>query len=151
MRQWNVADQNAAGAPLTGHTNIVYSLAFSPDGSSLASAALDDTIRLWELSGRSTVLDQTGSVLGLAFNSSGTTLVASANRTVGEWDVTTGHRVGQPLRVETTVDGVAFAPDGATFIAAGGDATVHVWDAASLRPALDVGPLSTDGNRMQRH
>ena len=35
--------------PLTGHTSIVDSVAFSPDGHTLASGSADDTVRLWNL------------------------------------------------------------------------------------------------------
>ncbi|MBF0539143.1 MAG: hypothetical protein HQL03_12920, partial [Nitrospirae bacterium] len=34
---------------LTGHTNIVISLAFSPDGKKLASGSIDNTIKLWDV------------------------------------------------------------------------------------------------------
>ena len=35
------------GAPLMGHTDIVYSVAFSPDGTRIVSGSGDNTLRIW--------------------------------------------------------------------------------------------------------
>ena len=52
MRLWNLTDPahpGPLGGPLTGHTNTVWSVAFSPDGHTLASGSGDGTVRLWNL------------------------------------------------------------------------------------------------------
>ena len=52
MRLWNVADPahpRPLGQPLTRHTGAVYSVAFSPDGHTLATGSDDGTVRLWNV------------------------------------------------------------------------------------------------------
>ena len=48
IRLWDVVT-GTHKRTLTGHTDSVWSVAFSPDGGTLASGSRDHTIRLWDV------------------------------------------------------------------------------------------------------
>src|SRR5262245_5700194 len=81
-------------ATLKGHTFNVNSVAFSPDGKTLASGSIDETIKLWEVAtGKelATLMGHTDSVLSVVFSPDGKTLASgSRDRTIKLWDVATG-------------------------------------------------------------
>ncbi len=88
---------------LTGHTRVVSSVAFSPDGKLVASGSGDKTVRIWDVEkGAEAVAPLTGhtnEVTSVVFSRDGK-LVASGSwdKTVRIWDVEKGVEAMAPLR-----------------------------------------------------
>ena len=119
-------------ATLTGHTDRVESVSFSPDGQTLASGSVDETIRLWDVgTGRviRTLTGHTDAVWSLSFSPDGQTLASgSVDETIRLWDVGTG-RVIRTLTGHTArVVSVSFSPDGQTLASGSEDGTTRLWD-----------------------
>ena len=85
-------------ALITGHTETVMHVAFSPDGKILASSARDETIRLWNTETGESLLSLSNAThpIHLKFSADGKTLVSQNwNGTVWFWDITTGKQVNR--------------------------------------------------------
>jgi WD40 repeat protein/class 3 adenylate cyclase len=122
---------------LSGRTGAVNSVAFSPDGTTLATGSADGTVRLWDVASLQQITaltGPTGPVTSVAFSPDGTTLAsASADHTVRLWDMATHRQIGPALTGHTgVVTSVAFSPDGKTLATGSADHTVRLWDVAYL-------------------
>ena len=120
-------------ATLKGHTNAIYSVAFSPNGELLASGASDRTVKLWDVASKQNIatLPHMNVVFSVAFSPNGKLLASGAlDNTAKLWDVATKQNIAT-LSHTDAVDSVAFSPNGELLASGSWDNTVKLWDVAT--------------------
>jgi serine/threonine protein kinase/Tol biopolymer transport system component len=130
-----------------GHSTSVYAVAWSPDGTRIASGSgagdpkkdTDHTVQVWEAATGTllqTYRGHTQAIIGLDW-SPDSKLIASASYdgTVQVWEATTGTSPLVTYRGHSHhVWDVAWSRDGSALASCGADGTVQVWEASTGRP-----------------
>ncbi len=143
IRLWDV-DTGETQRILTGHAGEfevdngpfsvegVKSVAFSPDGKTLASGGGDNVIHLWDIgTGKRemTLVGHTNGVFSLAFSPDGKTLVSgSVDSDIRLWDPYTGEHKKTLAGHTDWVRSIAFSSDGKTLVSGSDDGSVLIWE-----------------------
>jgi WD40 repeat protein len=151
VKLWDLsARSNPTSRSLSGPSDVVQCIAFSPDGQQLAAASYDHDITVWSLSkpgSKPRVLkDHIDSVYAVAFSPNGKLLAsAGGDRTVKLWSAATGKRLYTLSESTAEVYALAFRPDGKQIAAGGADKQLRTWNIDTAGGSLAKSAFAHDG------
>jgi WD40 repeat protein/TolB-like protein len=128
---WN-AETGQETLVLEGHTSVVNSVAYSPDGRQIISGSTDGTIKIWDsrdgrLLRSISVPTNRGAVSFVAYNPSGEKIVSAVGSLITIWNAQNGQKLTDLTGHQGTVRGMVFTHDG-MLISAADDKNIRIWD-----------------------
>ncbi|MFO0957797.1 MAG: WD40 repeat domain-containing protein [Isosphaeraceae bacterium] len=122
---------------LRGHTSLVSSASFSPDGSRVVTASFDGTAKVWDARSGAEILTlngHTNAVSSASFSPDGSRVItAGGDGTARVWDARSGAEALTLNGHTAGVTSASFSPEGSRVVTASADGTAKVWDATPFR------------------
>ena len=129
------------------HAGAVTSVSFSPDRQFLATAGVDDRVRIWNLSGKKIAEWKAlqKSVNMVSFSPNGKFLAtAGRDSTVKFWNLS-GKKISEFPAIQGSVTSISFSPDGNFLAAAGINSSAAIWQLSQL-PKVSSSPVELPGH-----
>ena len=135
IKLWNLKKLSEPQAVLNGHTDVVKSIAFSPNGEMLASAGLDGEVILWDVASAAKISSFKAPCLAIAI-SPDRHVLATAGHHLQLWDIRNPQKITKmstlPHDESTTghtwIWTVDFSPDGKWLAYGDESGNLKVWD-----------------------
>ncbi|MHA2365913.1 MAG: hypothetical protein ACXAC7_18280 [Candidatus Hodarchaeales archaeon] len=145
IKLWNLTSRTEI-ATLSGHSDLIRTLIFSPDGSMLVSGCQDDTIKFWSMVSKSEVktLKEEG-VFSIVFSPDHRTFASTAyDYTIHLWDSYSGTLSSLiTLSSYSWIGAIDFSPDGSIIASGASDGQIRLWNIATGTEIISL-PASDD-------
>lgn len=117
---------------LEGHNDMVWAVAYNPDGKTIASGGCDETIKIWGLDGKllQDIRAHKACISDISFSPDGKILAsASQDKTIKLWQIQ-GNKPTNPITLighTAKIKRISFSPHGEFLASVGEDKTIKIW------------------------
>jgi tricorn protease-like protein len=130
IKIWNTISAEAVKT-LSGHTGVVLSVNYSPDGKSIVSSAWDGSVKIWDVATGKLVKSIDNAHIFKAeyatYNKEGNTIVSAGIDSVKLWDASNFSLIKKFKAHKEDINFIRFSKDGKRFATCGWDKTIKLW------------------------